>query len=272
MKRNIMQNILLSVLLVFGLISCDEAPKTETDASSENGIKETFDQRMEREITAALEIPATERYTLKIYRSFINNDTIEDAIITINRKQYAEDLAIQNKNAAKMEDFGFSGNYNFFFYYNGSLDKLSVPIPVPSSAGYPLKVMFEPITQSIQNDVIISYRVRNSGFKSYFSAVDDQQLLRVFNWVEFDQVGTPNESSICHKYEKSEDGLTKEIVLYESKILNRPKDTIGWHFEFEPELKCSNVRIARFFFNPRSLKYAASKEDVARLKAKYKSI
>ena len=260
-----LSSIVLLFIASIVLVSCDEKPRTA--AEDEIKIHETFEQRMEREVTAALEIPATERIEMKVYRAFINNDSLKDAIITVNRNEYALNLAIEKKVVAKAEEVGYIGNYNFFFYYDAALDKISIPIPVPSSPGRPLDVHFESITQSVQKDVIIDYRILNSGYKTYYSVVNDHDLIKVFNWDEFSQLGTPKSKATYHSYELSNDGLTKEIVLYEGKVSSIPKGKDKHYYDVVPQIESTQKRLARFFYNPRSMKYAVNMEDAAYLRS-----
>lgn len=249
---------ILCISCAFIFVRCDEAPTSET--AKEKEIVETFEQRTNREISAILQLPATERYSLKIYREHINNDTLLDAIVTVNRMQYAMNEAIRLNKTVKAEEMGYMGNYNFFFYYDGALDKFSVPIPVPSSPGRELDISFVPITSIVRKDVVIGYRIRNSGWKTYFSVVNEQDLMRVFQWKEFDQLGVTYDDALYHSIEPNEDGLSNDIVLYKGTISNPPKN-LKDYYDYVPVIK-KGTKVARFFYDPRSAKFGIDPKDL----------
>ena len=89
--------------------------------------------RAARHIEAQLNIAGTERYGLTIYTQNLDGDDKEDAIITVNRFNYALEKAKQSPNPAKLAEIGYLGNYNYIFYYDGGLDLISPAIAVPSS-------------------------------------------------------------------------------------------------------------------------------------------
>src|ERR1044071_5125312 len=96
----------LSALLFFVLLSgCGGDPVAEKPVEDPK-VNETFDQRMKREIESKLKIPATEKYSSRTYRAYINGDTIEDVLITVNRMEHAMDEAINTNKTAKAEEMG----------------------------------------------------------------------------------------------------------------------------------------------------------------------
>jgi hypothetical protein len=132
----ILELSILCLLLI--TTSCGDDTSTDSTENVEDTNEkstESFDARARREIMASLAIPVNEKFSMKIYKEYINADTIEDAIITINRMEYAMDEAIKNKREAKAAEMGFTGNYNYLFYYDGALDRISNPIFAPSSPG-----------------------------------------------------------------------------------------------------------------------------------------
>lgn len=243
------------LLLTALLTACGSGESTDPTAEQPDKITETFEERTEREIAAKLELPATEDYTLKVYKAYINSDTIEDAIVTVNRMQFAMDEAIRSGKTAKAEELGYMGNYNFFFYYDGALDTYSVPIPVPSSPGRPLDVSFASVTSLNRKDIVIDYRIRNSGWRSYFAVLNERDLLLVFQWKQFDKLGTNEPEALYHDLQESPDGLSKEIVIFESSLDNN-QSGIKDIYSFEPKITKKGKQQYRFFYDPRSAKYA----------------
>lgn len=256
MKKHLSLLLLFTGTLLFTACGSDSA--AENPEGEQTQKKESFDVRTRREIIAKLEIPATEEFTMSIHRAFINSDTIEDAIITVNRMQFAMDEAIRTGKTAKAEELGYMGNYNFFFYYDGALDAYSVPLPVPSSPGRPLDVSFAAVTSLNRKDVIIDYRIRNSGWRSYFAVLNDHDLLLVFQWKLFDKLGTEEPVAVFHELVDSPDGLSKEILIYESTLDNNEvgiKDIYG----FKPSISKKGKLEYRFYYDPKFGKFAARK-------------
>lgn len=247
-----------SFLLVtlFALFSCGESEDTTTPTEPTEEAQETTDlsMRARKDAMAKLKIPANEKFDFKIYYEEINSDTIKDAIITINRMQFAMDEAIRTGKQAKMAEIGFMGSYNFFIYYDGATDQFSVPIPVPSTPGRPLDVSFANVLSDTRKDVVIDYRIRNSGWRSYFSVFDETDLALVFQWKQFDKAGEDKPEALLHQFVESETSLTKDIYIYESQIDGYNKE-IGDIYAYTPSITKAGKLLMRFTFDPRFRKY-----------------
>ena len=152
-------------LIAFSLVSCG-GTEDEKDVFDQPVEKEkeqanaNFEQRIKREVEAKLSIPATEKYTLEIKKGHLNADEKEDAVISVNRMELAEKEALEDKTGTKKQ-LGYMGNYNYFFYYDGKIDRLSIPMPIGSSGKAPLKVTLENVQSEIYQDLVIEYRIRN---------------------------------------------------------------------------------------------------------------
>jgi len=259
------QQLFLPVLLTTLLLSLSNCAGNETESSDpenqETAVpKEDFETRVKHEIQVKLEIPATEKYEWKIYRSHINSDTIEDAIITVNRMSFAIDEAIRKNKTVKMAELGYMGNYNFLFYYDGALDKISVPIPIPSTPGKPLGIKFEHITSPRKNDVIVEYRIRNSGSRAYFTVLGEHDFVLMFRWNFFDRAGEDDPKALLHALETVPEREAKDIVIYESELDNNSKD-IGDIYQFVPVITKKGKVVEHFVYDPRAGKYAALKRS-----------
>jgi hypothetical protein len=245
-----------SGLLITALFSCNgnTTPETTGEEAPKIPTNETFEQRTKREIEAKLSIPATEKYSMRIYKAYINADTIQDAIITVNRMEYAMDEAIKSKRTAKAAELGYIGNYNYFFFYDGVLDALSDAILAPSSPMRELDVTFESITSPTKKDIIIEYRIRNSGWKSYFTASTPGKLSMMFQWKYFDYVGEEHPEALNHVFDASPEGVMKDISIYESAIDNH-ETGIKDVYKFVPKITKKGALQYRFFYDPSVLKY-----------------
>lgn len=257
-----MNKLIFLFLPLFFLASCgnnDDSEETaeNTDNETETDTKESdteFFNRAKREVMAKLKIPGNEDFKMQVYREEINSDTILDAIITVNRLEYAMEQAVKIGKQAKMAQIGFMGNYNYFLYYDGATGQFSVPIPVPSTPGRPLDVSFEHILSPVRNDVIIEYRVLNSGYKSYFSVFNERDLLLVFQWKYFENAGDDNPTALVHKIVEQPNSVYKDIYIINSEIDNYNKN-IGDIYQYTPSITKEKEVLYKFTFDPRFTKY-----------------
>ncbi len=234
--------------------SSDEPIVAEDETISETQNDAQFDARAKREIMAKLSIPPNEKFTLSVYREYINSDTVKDAIVTVNRLAYAMDEAIKSGKQAKKAETGFMGNFNFFFYYDGAKDQFSVPLPVPSTPGRPLDVSFQHILSATSTDVVIDYRVRNSGWRSYYSIFNESDLALVFQWNQFDKVGEDAPIALFHGTVPNADSPYKDICIYQSEIDGYNKN-IGDIYSYVPQITKAGTLLYRFTFDPRYGKF-----------------
>ena len=250
-------SLAIAAFLVLSLTNCGGENIENTQVPVEQTVTETFDQRAKHELEAKLQIPATEKYTYAVYREYINSDTVKDAIITINRLSFAIDEAIRSKkNTAKSAELGYMGNYNLFIYYDGASDKFSVPIPIPSTPGRPLDISFESILSPTRKDIVIGYRILNSGWKAYFSVLNESDLLLVFRWKLFDYAGTAKAEALYHSLEENTvGGVAKDIVIRESVLENNSVTGIGDIYKFEPVMNKKGKELYHFVYEPRAAKY-----------------
>lgn len=258
-----MKYISIAILIVGFFQACSTAP--EEDDIKKDSSQVSFDSRMRREIQTALDIPATERYGFRIYREYINSDTTQDAIITVNRMQYAISQSVKNKHEVKDAEMGYMGNFNFFFYYDGALDKLSVPLPIPSSPGRELDVSFRPITSKTKMDVLIDYRIRNSGYRNYYSILNEHDLALVFQWNVFDLSITDKPNAYIHDFVPSPDGIGYDIALYSSHTENNPVSDQEI-YTYVPIITKKEELMLKFFFSRPAGKFGLYKEFLPKVK------
>ncbi|MFZ9657605.1 MAG: hypothetical protein ACO29Z_02825, partial [Crocinitomicaceae bacterium] len=179
--------------LFFVLAACqNEAIDTSAPVQEEQlptKGKQSLAQYAERMMRAKLGIQANEQLDYKIYKAQLDADGIEDAIITLNRKDFAMKEAMASPNPAKRAELGFMGNYNYFFFFDGKLDMLSPPIAIPSSPLLPLNVTFENISSEDYKDILIDFRIRNASYKDFYT-VSNHTPRRIFQFKNFDGLGT----------------------------------------------------------------------------------
>jgi hypothetical protein len=245
--------LMLSLLLVN--VACTEQKEKEEIVfeEKEDFTKLPFDQRVKREAESKLSIPATEKYTLKVYKEHLNSDNSKDAIITVNRYQFALDEAAKAPNPAQIAELGYTGNYNFFFFYDGQTKLMSEPIAVPSSPKAPLKVNFENVQSEVFKDATFEYRIRNSAFKNYYS-LNTQQIQLIFQWKLFDYVGTNTPEAIFLEYADGSMSMFKDILIFKGSIRNYAP-TIEDIYTYNPVIDKQGGMLYRFFYDPRTGKY-----------------
>ena len=249
----------LGIILMLGTllvnIGCSEQNEKEEIVfkEKEDFTKLPFKQRVKREAESKLSIPATEDYTLQVYKAHLNSDNEKDAIITVNRYKYALDEASKAQNPAQIAELGYTGNYNFFFFYDGKTKLMSEPIAVPSSPKAPLKVNFENNQSEVFKDATFEYRIRNSAFKNYYS-LNTQQIQLIFQWKLFDYVGTATPEANYLEYADGTMSMYKDILIFKGAIRNYIP-TIEDVYTYNPIIDKQGGMLYRFFYDPRTGKY-----------------
>lgn len=251
-----MKNYIYTACFLLILFSCSE--KKSTDDTKETVDKQTipFTEMVERHIEANLEIPSQEKYSYNIYKEHLDNDTIIDAIITVNRLEFALEEARKSGNSAKRAEIGFTGRYNYIFYFDGSLNKISPAVPVPSSPHAKLSVDFVNLFNKNHKDLIIDYTIMNARYRNYF-AIFNHTPKQIFQWKLYENLGEDTEMANYIEYEEGSYSKVKDILIYEGKLEN--SENIENIYEFEPIYKKTGALKHRFFFLEKERKYFTKK-------------
>jgi hypothetical protein len=247
--------LLLSLLFV---TACSEATEKETQTvkPDKKPVSEDLETRARRHVESRLGINGTEKYTIEIYRENLDGDQIIDAIITVNRLEYAFNEAAQSKNPSKNAELGFMGNYNYMFYYDGRLDKISPEINIPSSPNAMLKVQFESIASENYKDILVDYRVLNASFRNFYTVIEHTPR-HVFQWKVFDGLNKQEKEAYHFVYDRGTLSSQKDIVVMKAKMKDPGK--VKDMYTFEPELIPTSEEIYRFFYFPKEGKYMTKK-------------
>lgn len=243
---------LVFCLFITVLSSCNTETGAEVDTDTPPK-KLTFEERVFNHVSGHLSIPSTEKFTYKVYKAQMNSDNFEDAIITVNRLEYAKTQAPKMEIGEEIAKMGYFGNYNYFFFYDGSVDKFSVPITLASSAVAPLKVKFENIITDSYSDLTIEYRVDNSAYKAYYTLTAGT-LQKVFEIKMYDFIGTENPEVYYFEYGKGSMSYAKDILVYEGKIKDYTPN-IKDIYTYEPVIEKKDKLVYRWFYNPQIYKY-----------------
>jgi hypothetical protein len=252
---------LFLIILITFLFSCknqEVETEIETEESTKVVVNEknlTFEERAERHITGSLSIPATEKFSIQYYKAHLNADNDEDAIVVVNRLEFAKSEVNKLPNAAYISKLGYMGNYNYFVFYDGAKDKFSVPIATPSSALTPLKVKFENIYSDIYSNLTIEYRMRNSAFKNFYF-LENGILQKVFQTKIYDYIGTDKPEAFFIEYTKGSISSAKDMLVYEGKIKDYTAD-VKDIYDYNPiiEKKENAKLVLKWFYNPRIAAY-----------------
>ncbi len=240
--------------LALMISSCKDNNGTETgEVDKTPEVKLSFEERIQRHVTGSLSIPPNEKFTTKRYNAHLNPDNYEDAIITVNRLEYAKAQAASVPNGSQIEEMGYMGNNNYFIFYDGKLDKFSVPVTVPSSAMAPLEIKFENIISESYKDLTIEYRIINSSYKNYY-ALSSGVLQKVFQVKLFDYIGTRKPEAFFIEYDKGSISTARDILVYEGKIVDYPTD-IKDVYTYVPKIEKTSKLIVRWFYNPGTMQY-----------------
>lgn len=227
-------------------VSEDELPEDKSDLSA----------YAKRHIEAQLQIPATEKYTLTILKENLDGDDKKDAVILVNRVEFAINEAAKSNNPAKNAALGFMGSYNYMFYFDGGLNMISPAINIPSSPILPLQVSFAYISSTLYKDILIDFRIRNASYKDFFTVINHTPR-RIFQWKNFDGLGTQETEAYTFKFENSEYAPQKDILVYKAKIqaIAPGKDVNV----ITPKLDNTNELAYRFFYLAQEGKYVTKK-------------
>ena len=247
---------LLLLIPVF-LLSCKEEEKPNQDPQAVEGPalkgQQTLATYADRMVRAKLGIQANEKFDLKIYRAQLDADGIEDAIVTVNRLDYAMKEAMASPNPAKRAELGFMGNFNYFFFFDGKLDMLSPPIAIPSSPLLPLQVSFENISSPNYKDILIDFRIRNASYKDFYT-VSNHTPRRIFQFKNFDGLGTPITEAYHFEYGAGSYGPQKNIFVMEANLETLPNGADP--NTFIPQVKPLEKIKYTFFYLESEAKYA----------------
>ena len=253
-----MRNILLLISLTTLLISCGEKKQEEKveEKEKKSNSLESVESMAKRHIESKLLIPATEKYRYHIYKEHLDGDNEIDAIITVNRLEYAMDRASKSKKTAQQAGIGFMGNYNYIFYYDGGLNAISPQMDIPSSPLAELKVSFENIQSEAYKDVIVDFRILNASYKDFYT-ISNHTPQHVFQWKNYDGLKSVESEAYYFEFGEGTLGPVKDILVKKA-VLVQPAGEIDL-YSYEPEIKKTDELVHRFFYHPATGKYMTKK-------------
>ena len=254
-----MKQYYLYIFLLFVTFSCSDTSVKDSDSEEiapDNQKEQTLEQMLNRHIEAQLSIPTNEKYSFKIYKEHLDGDDKMDAIITVNRLEYALDVAIKKGNTAKQAEIGFTGGYNYIFYYDGEKNELSPPITISSSPHAELKIHFNKILSEAYSDIEVDYTILNSSFRDIFTIMNHSPI-QVFQWKLYDRLGEENPEVFYLEYGEGTTSLSKDILIYTGKLDNGKNAKDIYHFD--PKISKNGELLHRFFYLENQGKYFTKK-------------
>ncbi|MBI2257635.1 MAG: hypothetical protein HYU67_01920 [Flavobacteriia bacterium] len=262
-STNLYLNLFFFILLFsFFLISCQSnttnTKKVKDQKNKINNLSQEIDKpsiedKLKQQIYSVLNIDKNEKIDLKIYFEQLNDDNIKDAIVTVNRLEKAIEHASINKHTAKRAELGFLGGFNYFFFYDGKNDRLSIPVVIASSAKAPLKVEFLQLENNSYKNISIEYKIRNSAFKNFY-LLNKNELRLVFQWKMYDKIGLEEYEAYFLEMKKGNYSLVNDIYIYKGIISNYKKN-IEDVYKYQPNIINSKELYYHFFFDPNKWKY-----------------
>lgn len=236
------------------LASCSDVDDNQ-EGNTQPGASLDFKAKIKRQVESSLGIEATEDYTIEINNAYINPDTLEDALILVNRKEWAFKRAKKNNNEAFFNKMGHTGPFNHVFVKLGGKEKLLSSVPIGSNAKYPLEHHFEKITSEAHRDFYVDYRVRNSMHRNYYT-VRDENLYLTFSCPVFDKIGEAEPKAFFIDHPESSVRVAKDIALYEGIIKDYDTSAIENVNNYTPTAILPSEELFVFFiFDQKSMKY-----------------
>jgi hypothetical protein len=234
------------------LFSCED--KTKEEAPDANPVVEEnlpLDELAKRQVESQLSIPWTENYILEIHKAHFDGDNIEDAVILVNREQFARKTAIEN-GKSNQEKVAYTGNYNYLFYYNGATNKVSRPINVGSSPFAPLKIDILNIQSAAFKDFTLDYRILENCYRNFYTVTRGVPRL-VFQWPIFELEKEDKKVINYIEYAKGTYTSAKDILIYKGKLDTPVPENLRSDFSYS--ISKDGEMEYLFFYNPNEGKY-----------------
>ncbi|PWH86829.1 hypothetical protein [Brumimicrobium oceani] len=247
---------LCSIFFIASACSGDDLTENNVVKQVETA-KETLseEEKIIRQVENILDINAAENYDIQIQYKHIDPDTLKDALILVNRKEFGHQKAKNTNTERFFESTGHTGLYNFVFLKLGGSDKLITTAPVGSNADYPLTVEFLELTSKAHKDFIVEYRVRNSLHRNYYTVRKDKMFL-TFSCPVFDSIGAPKPVAYDIVHTDSEVRIAKDIALYDGRIKDYNPDEIeNINFYTPKEIIRDGGLYVFFIFDDKKMKY-----------------
>lgn len=193
-----------------------------------------FETALERHISALLKIPTTENYDFQVHYAYLDKDTLLDAVILVNRAEYAMEKNKREDNEDFFKYLGYSGPHNHVFVYQGETGNILETVPVGSTIFHPLSIEFGHVSTPVHLDFWVDYRIRNGKYRNYYT-VRGGKLYLTFNAPIFDEIGEPTPKAYSHQLVESPLRTAMDIAVYHATMKNYNADLIEDFNNYTPE-------------------------------------
>lgn len=223
-------------------------------------------KQINRMVESELNIGANEKYSSKIIVKNLNADTIKDAVVLVNRQDFAYAHFKNDKSTEFFDKMGHTASYNYVFVKLGGQNKLiyANPMAIGSNVDYKLSVRFLRLTSPTNLDFCVTYRIRNSLHNNYYT-IRNHQLFLVFSYPVFDNIGDPVPTAYKAIPKISELRTAKDIALYKAKIIGYNTGDIEDLYGYKAKgIEATDSLVAYFIFNPKKMKYVTPMKPIER--------
>lgn len=242
---------LFSALLIFG---CTSEVKDEVEVQTKSN-ELTEEELMIRQVENSLGITAAEKYDIQIEYKYINADTLQDALILVNRAEHAFQRAKNNDTERFFENTGYTAPHNHIFVKLGGVKKLLSTVAIGSNVKYPLEATFLELTSKAHQDFYVDYRIRNSMQRDYFT-VRRNNIYKTFSCPVFDSVGVENPRVYDIQHRESSVRIAKDIALYHGEFEDYEPSEIEDVNNYTPKgIIGTDKLFVYFIFDDRTMKY-----------------
>ena len=253
-KRSLILKLFITSPL-FVIISCGGEKDSAVVENPSKGEKLSFSEKIARQVENDLSIAATEEYDLRIIKEYIDNDTLEDALILVNREEWSKEKLKKSVNKSFTEKTGNAGFYNNVFVKLGSQDELLKTPAIGSAPDFKLTSEFLTLTSQASKDFYVNYKIRNSMHRNYYT-VRNNRLYLTFSCPVFDSIGEGNPRVYAIEHKESSVRISKDIAMYKGKIAGYDPDKIENPETYIPqEIIPTDELIFYFIFDDKSMKY-----------------
>jgi hypothetical protein len=252
-KHFIAKLLIISPLLV--IFSCNDETESAEVKNNSKVEKLGFAEKIARQVESDLSINAAENYDLRIIKEYIDNDTLEDALILVNREEWSQEKLKKSVNKSFTEKTGNAGFYNHVFVKLGSRDELLKTPAIGSAPDFKLSSEFLTLTSQANKDFFVNYKIRNSMHRNYYTVRDDRLYL-TFSCPVYDSIGEENPRVYSIQHKESSVRISKDIAMYKGVIEGYDPEKIENPDTYIPkQILPTDELIFYFIFDDKSMKY-----------------
>jgi hypothetical protein len=261
MNKHMPSNFRFLFVCFFGLllVACTNTDKEAQELDLMDQVVDFEEGSLRNFIVAKLKLSPEDIGTFEMKRAHLNADAKEDGFVVVNLAPKAKRDMEQSSNPARFQDAGYIGDYNYIFVWDGASQKMGPPFKLVGNGLIPLELSLNNLLDPGYKTISAKYRVQNSVFETYFMNISGS-LIPVFSYLVVDQIGTDEMQVFFHKLEENPTQLELDIVIYEGLWADYEKEKAAFAKNDYPlgKITSTGKEIYRFFFDPRSGKYATN--------------